>query len=360
MGNSSRGRARNRAIRARMAATGERWTRAAHHVDASAASTTGTREASMINAALSRVRLLDTLYDFQPAELGQMASVNDVIPPGELTEHTEHLWRDLLRSLERDDLLKLSEAMGFEGTSMVITQTGREDVEARRARRSDPALRSMAARDAVVRWLYAQPAHQAPAVHAIAEDENHFYEGQPLTVKDLDAAVDYLYEAGLVAGKPMMGGAIARPRLTKPEGIDCAEQYGGSVSDYQRRANGGPQTTVNFHAAVSGNVAWANQSVQQTATTNSGLAGDELQNMVRAIVEALPVLGLSEDQAGTVRSQLNTIEGELAGGSPDAGVVKTFMMRVVASLASATNSSLAAVLSASAKELMKSAGIPIE
>jgi hypothetical protein len=357
-GKTSTSRARGRVIRARMAMTGEPWTVAARFVDANRMTAVFelTRMTMEIDAEVRRIRLLDRLYGFEPANPGLMPSVTDVIDPDELGVDNEQLWRDILRALDREGLIKLAETMGFEGTSMVLTHAGRVEVEARRARRRDPARRNLAARDAVVRWLYARPGHEASGVEPMTADPGYLYEAEPFTITDLNAALTYLVNAGLVAGVAAFGAPVVRPRLTS-KGVDCAEQFGGSVSDYVRRSAGGDtQHHVNFNGAVSGNVSWSSEHVTQTATT--GLAATELLSVVRAIAEALPVLGLSTEQADQVRSDLSMIEGELATKQPDRNLIKTLMGRAAAALGTATTSALASMLRASVEELMRRAGMP--
>ncbi|MEV7629386.1 hypothetical protein [Actinoplanes sp. NPDC089786] len=315
----------------------------------------------MVETNLRRIRVLDALYDFTLDATGTMPSVLDVIELDELTPESEPVWRDLFRDLDRAGLIKLAESMGFEGTSMVITHAGRVDVESRRARRNDPIRRNVAARDAVIRWLHGRPNHEAPDVHPISQNPAFLFEGLPISTEDLDAAVGYLESVGLITGFKVWGGVIARPRLTTPQGIDCAEQFGGSVSNYLRHqaGNNGAQNTVTFNGPVSGNVAWDSQHVTQTASTNSGLAADELKNMLRAIQDALPVLNLPSVQENEVRANLESIDGELASSTPDASKVKTFMSRALTGLGAAANSSLATVLTASATELMSNMGLPL-
>jgi len=260
-------------------------------------------------------------------------------------------------ALHQDGLIRLAETFGFDGTSMIITHAGRVDVEARQARRRDPAQRNMAARDAVVRWLYARLGSETSDVQAMIADPRYLYEAWPFTAADLHTAVTYLVNTDLVRGIGTFGGRVARPQLTT-KGIDCAEQFGGSVSSYLRPStSGGTQNNVNFNGAVSGNVAWDAEQVTQTA--NTGLDASQLQKVVRAIVEALPAIDLSSEQADQLRSDLSTIEGELVAEHPDRSVIKTIMARALTTLGTVANSALATMLTASAEELMRRVGIPI-
>ncbi len=82
--------------------------------------------------------------------------------------------------------------------------------------------------------------------------------------------------------------------------------------------------------------------------------------LVRAIAEALAALGLPDEQTETVRSTVSVVEGELARAEPDQHVVRTMMSRMLEALTGATSDTLGLLLTGYAKELMKSAGIPLE
>jgi hypothetical protein len=191
-------------------------------------------------------------------------------------------------------------------------------------------------------------------------DRSTYYEGQPLELTDLTAALEYLLSKEFVTGVTKVAEFVLLEADLTDKGIDCAEQYGGSMSAYLKRGgNGGTQHNVNFHGPVSGNVAWAIETVTQTATT-TGIGGDELAVLVHAISEAIPSLGLPAEESARLARELEVLDAELVTSSPDAGVVRTFMRRVLATVGGGANSALASVLTAYAKDLMRKLGIPIE
>jgi hypothetical protein len=312
----------------------------------------------MTETEILRIQFLDWLYDSGSDRPGEQAVVVDFLGDKEPDHQTETVWRGILRELDNDGLIRLAESMGFRGTSATLTGAGRVEVESRRKHRQNLARRNAAARDAVVRWVYANP--KAPDLSPMLIDPDSFYEGEPFDLADFDAALKYLLAKDLVKGQDVAEFVLVYAELTD-KGIDCAENLGGSVSDYLRRSQDGGGTThnVNFNAPVSGAIAWGNRDVTQTITSTGTLA-DELAVVVRAITEAVSVLGLSEEDARTLAGNTQVIEGELANENPDAGVVRTFMGRILAKLGNAANSALALVLSAYAKELMRKVGIPIE
>jgi hypothetical protein len=311
----------------------------------------------MTETEILRIQFLDWLYDVGSERPGEQAAVLDFLGDEEPDHQTETVWKGILRELDNDGLIRLAEAMGFRW-SVTLTGPGRGDVEARRKRRQDSARRNAAARDAVVRWLYDSPIPD-PDLSRMLTHPDSYYEGEPFDLADFDHALKYLLAKDLVTGRDVAEFVLSYAELTD-KGIDCVENFGGSVSDYLRRGEDGGGTThnVNFHAPVSGPIAWGNRDVTQTMTS-TGMAGDELAVLVRAITEAVSALGLSEEDASAIASNAQIIEGELVNEKPDAGVVRTFMGRILAKLGNAANSALALVLSAYAKELMEKIGIPI-
>lgn len=265
---------------------------------------------------LMRVRLLDWLYDFRPENPAELARVVDFLPVEDRADQHQHgIWRGVVRDLASDGLVMDGSGMGFEGISAAITTLGRQDVEARRARRDDRTQRNPAIRDAVIRWVNASA--PAPSIEPMLA--SYRFEGDLLTKAELDAALRYLKDKGLVTGITYADGALLQIVLTR-SGVDCVEDFGGSVNDYLRQqAKGG--TTVNFNAPVTGsNLAWANRDVTQTAHTTTGVAGDELAALISAIKQALPVLGLDDADNEGLRIQLDIVDEELTAAEPDAEV----------------------------------------
>jgi hypothetical protein len=102
-------------------------------------------------------------------------------------------------------------------------------------------------------------------------------------------------------------------------------------------------------------MAWNSRPVTLTVTTTAtGQAGAELAVLVRAIREALPVLGLrNDDDPVMVETQLQGIEEELECDEPDQALVVGMLKRAVATIGGAADSSLTLLLTARAKDLMR-------
>jgi hypothetical protein len=324
-----------------------------------------------------RLQFLTWLYDYHCDPAGAVPSLGDFLRenvpalPEEFDDYTQRLWRGTLRGLHRDGLIILADGYEFAGMSAVISEKGRAAVEASRAReaaehagrerrRADPALCRAAAVNGLLRWSYEQDPDggQWLSVDEILTSVHSMFEGEHLPEQVIRRAAQYLRENELLRGDSAVAGSKAAitVQLT-PKGRDCVES-GGDVADYLRQKND-RATTITFNGPVSGNVSWDSNHVTQTAST-TGLAGDEIGLLVRAIAEAIPALGLPDEQASAVRNTVDVIEGELARTEPDQHVVKAMMRRTLDALAGATSSTLGLLLTGYAKELMKNAGIPIE
>ncbi|MEU7982864.1 hypothetical protein AB0B63_30580 [Micromonospora sp. NPDC049081] len=257
-------------------------------------------------------------------------------------------------------MIKLFEATSFENTRVMITDAGRVDVESHGLRRLDPVQRNSAARDAVVRFLHVAPGHQGRDFHSLLESRFGQFEGDLFTPDDIRRATAYLAQKRMADVDEIDEWHWWTPRLTDL-GIDCAEHFGGSVADYLSHNEGKvANMTVNFHGPVTGsNVAWSSREITQAVRASTGLAGDELAALIGAIKQALPVLGLTEDESTRLRGQLEVAEGELESEEPDAGAIKSVLKRVVTKIDDVATTSLGVLLTAYAKHLMEKAGVPL-
>jgi len=312
---------------------------------------------SLTGSQTRRAQLLDWLYDYP----GDIANIVELLGH-EPDVQTENLWRGTLRALNKDGFIRLAETMGFEGTSAFITDDGRADVEARRVRRENPAQRRVAAANGLLHWLYEQDPYGESwsQIDQIESTGYAMFEGSRLPRQLFRRVADHLHSEGLIVA----GSYVAKvdgpltAQLTR-KGQECVEA-GGDVAEYLSQGKEHATNVTHFHGPVSGsNVSWASTQVSQTATT-TGIAGDELKVLIRAIAEALLILGLSDDQVAVVQRNTEIIEGELQRSEPDKHVVKTMLMRTVDTIVGVGNSALGLVLTGYAKELMKRAGLPIE
>jgi hypothetical protein len=313
-------------------------------------------EGWMNSVELRRIQLLDWLYDFKGEHDGEMAAIKDFLGD-EADDYTRSIMRDVLEDLARDDLIILALGFDFDGASALIKSRGRAEVEGRRTRRANRALRNIACRTAVIRWLYEQPGHQAVSTQAMMTTPEYYFEGAPFESPDLDAALLYLLDIGLLRGTKVMGGSVARPRLTT-SGIECAERFGGSVADYQDRQRGGTINNVQFTGPISGgNFAIGSQDVTQQ--TKVGVGSEELLTLIRAMREALPALDLRDDARVQLSQDLELAEGEVLAPDGQPPIVRELLGRAATKLTDAGAGALNAVLQAVLKYEMAKHGMPL-
>jgi len=279
----------------------------------------------------------------------------------------EGIWRYRLMELRDAGLITESgrpDRMPEASALCALTDAGKKDVEQRRIRRKTQRQwrRQIAAMDGLLHWLNEQDPNgeRWNEIDGVLESRYARFEGEHLPEDSFRRAAEYLQQSELIRGDGNVG-EIPGPLTAQItiRGQTCIES-GGSVADHLSRQNEHPASnTTNIGHVSGGNIALHSTYVTQTTTT-SGLASDEIGDLVRAIVEALPALGLPEEKAAEIRSNTHIIEGELARREQDPHIVKTMMSRTLEALTGATSSTLGLLLTGYAKELMKRAGLPIE
>lgn len=308
-----------------------------------------------------RIKLLDWLYN---VDVDSNAGTIELIKftGADLSETDQELWRGTARSLKQDDLILLGDGYGFEGWCVAITDAGRDAIERWRAHRDSPAARRETAQANILRWLADQADDSGwHRLHDIAGTDLGHHEGVQLTQSQIARAAEQLQHDGLIEGDD---GVAELPgpftvRLTRA-GLNCVES-GDTVSDYlQKQQRPGTTNITNFNAPVSGNVNWASQHVSQNATTNTGIVGDELRLLVQAIVQALPALDLTDEQAAAVTRDAHVIEAELQHHTPESqSIVKSMMKRTFDTIQAETSNQLAAYLVTTGKHVLKNVGIDL-
>jgi hypothetical protein len=306
---------------------------------------------------LRQIRLLDWLLDCEPEHPGAMPEFSKFIGNEEDLSATEQArWRDVMRGLRDQGLIDLAESLGG-NWGLEVTARGRQVAEARRARRADRASRRGAARDGVLAWLAEQPDHQAQEIEEFLTSPRAYYEGAPLDLADAEEALGYLHRRGLVTGIVAAETPLLGPELTDA-GVDCIDHYGGSVSEYLRRNDGaGTSNTLNIGSISGSNLAVGNRDVAQNV--QAGVSGRELGDVLQAILEAIPALGLSTDDEADLRDSVRMAGNELAKTDPDKGWAKAVLVKTGGILGKTVETALGPVLGAYLRVLAKEHGIDL-
>ncbi len=132
------------------------------------------------------------------------------------------------------------------------------------------------------------------------------------------------------------------------------------MSDYVRRNEGArTSNTINIGGSVaSSNLAVGSQDVAQSLRT--GVEGEELAALLRAVIEAIPSLALSPADKADLEEAVRQADNELSKASPDQGWVKSLLKRTGEVLATKTATALGPVLAAYLKHLAIRHGIPLD
>lgn len=311
----------------------------------------------MTQSDILRIVLLEWLLKREETGATIHPNIAEFLGSDASLPNEDHIWRGILRQLRDEDLLTLQETLGFAGTSFSLTGHGRSEIERVLVRRADPARRAMAAREAIVRWLYEQPSKEAQDIQQFIGTTHSYYEGALFELADIDSALTYLKDRGLIDGIATWGAGLVRPRLTS-EGVDCIEQYDGSLSAYLRSSQGQTSShNVVFQGNVSGQVAWGNREVAQAM--QSGPSADDLITILSAVVASIPTFDLEDSRKQELQATAQQVGEELKSQKPDKSRLSELLERVRVVLEGAATSALAASLQVSLRLAAEKLGISL-
>lgn len=211
---------------------------------------------------------------------------------------------------EQDGLIEIVGGMGrVADSSARLLPPGTREVHERRERRADRVAQMVACRDAFISWLYDLylKDQDQPSISLFNPNVRGNFEGEPFDQAIINQAARYLLDKDLITGSMSSAGYPPRPKLTS-KGIDCAEHYDSSVRQvlaWQARDSSVPTITV----TGSGNalsLALGHQS--QSSATSTTIDAEAAVLLAAALREALPVLGLAEDDEDEAQQQIEDIE----------------------------------------------------
>ena len=176
----------------------------------------------------------------------------------------------------------------------------RSEVQARLARRADPALRRKSSCAELLRWLNNRrltgvgPGQLSEFLTSgLAQ-----HEGEALTPGDVEGAATDLLALHLVE----LRSAGFRIR---PEGILCVEVYNGDVSDYQRNRPSPDGPTFKFENST---VHGLNVAGNDINIANMGIPAENLASFAQTLLRELPRMQLGEPQQAELREILTDLQ----------------------------------------------------
>jgi hypothetical protein len=212
-----------------------------------------------------------------------------------------------------------------------LTHYGHEWVEQRRGRRSNPAERAKFARNSLLAWLWrCKQAGTSPAlVRGILTVPLSLFEGERLAEDEFERAAAYLLEKKLITGGSKAGSYGPIYADVTAMGEDCVENYEADVSAFGRRTIAGTVINIGHN---SGNIAANSREVTQSASTTAGLNAADVILTARALRQAVPVLGLQEEDAREFTDVATRMETEASAAALDTGRLQRWSVFLVSLL----------------------------
>ncbi|THA28442.1 hypothetical protein E6R18_28240 [Streptomyces sp. A1277] len=250
---------------------------------------------------------------------------------GELHGLTEQQSYQLLQTCKAWSLLD-DRYVTFDEPAANLTPLGLQWVQERLRRRADPMKRAVAARQGLLKWLWHQK-HEgitSPEVEGVLGSPFSLFEGERLTLREVDRAGATLRSKGLIAGT--MTGQTEGPVLADitAEGQDCVEQYEGDISAYERR-NATGNTTFNIEQN-SGNIASNSSRVTQNAVTRNGFDPEKILEAVSLLQQLAPSLTPDADEQEELRAQAGDLQAAASDPASDRGTLRRLSEGLVTTL----------------------------
>jgi hypothetical protein len=263
-----------------------------------------------------KLAYLEKLYDYAHENPGRPMDSREYLM-GELGLDL-HAAQQLVRSLADGRLVQ--DARGMGAPRAYIEPDGRTLVERHRIHRNNPRAREQAARKAFLQFA-ADEEH--PTLLNFRQSQYAQWKSTEFTEQEVQAAVVYLHEKGLVTSRGVNGPMQPSHAIITADGRDCLSEADGDVAAFLRLSRTA-RTTVNNSIGVynqhGGNNAVGSQNVTQNATTGTDMA--QLAAFVEQLLAALPQLGLGDDETDA-RAELEKLRAEVTTENPEPGRVRS-------------------------------------
>lgn len=268
-----------------------------------------TRESDLL-----AIRFMDWIDTYQAS--GRIPAAITFYPDDELTPAQSEALKETITDLRSRGLIDGQDMLA--GPLMfgaMLTAYGTEMLRARQQRRRSKRARLIAARDALLDWLYenSDERGQAEEFEQFAGTTSGHFEGEPFTVPEIIAAATFLHDTGFVEGvKVWSEWPVIKPALT-PKGLSAveAERYTAEPDTPM-----GDTFSMSFSGDNNGQIAQGHSARQQQSV---GVDAVTLSGFVAEISAALSAL--SERDQGAGEAYLDLIEAEAAADEPNTGVI---------------------------------------
>ncbi|WP_329453225.1 hypothetical protein OG894_42310 (plasmid) [Streptomyces sp. NBC_01724] len=225
-------------------------------------------------------------------------------------------------------------AGGYGSYQVRLTDCGVKEAKGlRRAVLSSP-VRTKYTWDALLKWTFKSRSGIPLDANAFLGTQESCCFGEPMDRNDLDEALVYLRDEGLIETD---GHVVLR--ITR-DGFNCV-MGDVKVSDYVNRRGGGHMYSTNFHGPVQGAQVGGEGNTQNNAFT---LDASELRKFAAQVRELAPQLNLDETVEAELVDEVDELEEAASEASPEAGKLRRLFNRVMQLLGSAPDSVIAQLL----------------
>jgi hypothetical protein len=239
---------------------------------------------------------------------------------------------------------------GIRARGIALTGPGTGVVQARADRRRDPAARAVAAREALLDWLYAQKRAgvASPSPTNVMQDLRGRFEGDPFTEQEIDDASEFLLAKKLISSTGQgWGTGVLRGDITAI-GEEVVEEHEASLRQWSSAQRGGSTNfTTHFHGDIHGQVGVGEQ-VNQTQS-QAGIHPDILRAFLDDIREAGS--GLEPVDQTYLFTYVDLVQAEGSNPQPDRAMLSGSMDRIKSIAGKVGNASLTASVAALVKYL---------
>lgn len=243
-------------------------------------------------------------------------------------------WRAFDNDLETlldKDWISYEKASG-RTNDVTITQQGVDAADEFRSFITDPRKRNIAARDAVLQWLYDEHLHgrSSPNIARFTISKYGKFYGDDFTETEISQATRILRERQFIRGTAAMGGSVIRPEITAL-GIQKIEDQ--ETPPAVAASEGAP--VININNSGSMNLTTGGNNVSQSITLTSNQV-DDVRKVATALREMLPILGIPAERQAEVVEVATELEQETNDPAPAPGRLKSLLNRMMEVLALGT------------------------
>jgi hypothetical protein len=244
------------------------------------------------------------------------------------------------------------------GAHLSLTMEGVALVHEMRRRRADPAERIPVLRTAMLRWLYRHDSANQIVTgwDAFVNSEEAGFLGDRFLLVEVEHQAKMLERAGLVREVRSSDTVPRRSGISLSDaGYRCLTEYGGDVSEYNRRNDREPATTNNtYFADNKGNLSIGGQNFTQAV--QSGVDTSELLKFAGAVRQILPTLELPEDEAMALGDAAEQLHEAASEQEPNVGTLKRLWRSVMSGLAVAAPTVTGDLIKQLGEEAIKAIG----